>query len=166
MQIWFNPRKQRLRGQLLGRSRPRAQPKVLSGLRLPLCCIPLPGGAGDSLSFALTAPHPHPLTQPQSKMRCSIPDFPNPLFPFLLQDSMFSLALKCLISLSTIILLGLIDLPGFLIRFWLMAWRNWRKYYPEVLQVLSVPLSWLQTRSSHAAIQSKSLRAACILHQK
>lgn len=30
------------------------------------------------------------------------------LFPFLLQDSMFSLALKCLISLSTIILLGLI----------------------------------------------------------
>lgn len=37
--------------------------------------------------------------------------FPWPsltLSPFLLQDSMFSLALKCLISLSTIILLGLI----------------------------------------------------------
>lgn len=33
---------------------------------------------------------------------------PLTLFPSLLQDSMFSLALKCLISLSTIILLGLI----------------------------------------------------------
>lgn len=33
---------------------------------------------------------------------------PNCLSLFFLQESMFSLALKCLISLSTIILLGLI----------------------------------------------------------
>lgn len=59
--------------------------------------------------FAFTAPPPPALrTQPPSQMSRSSPDFPNPLFLFLLQDSMFSLALKCLISLSTIILLGLI----------------------------------------------------------
>lgn len=45
-------------GQLRRLSQPRAQPKVLSGIWLPLCCILLLGVAGDSLSFAVAAPHP------------------------------------------------------------------------------------------------------------
>lgn len=84
VQVGFNSRKQRLGGGVLSPRGPRPSPRQdLPAMLLsprPLC----------------TAPRPDPF------LAVLI------LFPFLRQDSMFSLALKCLISLSTIILLGLI----------------------------------------------------------
>lgn len=54
---------------------------------------------GGSFFFGVWSPVP-------AESHSCVP--PNAFPAFTLQDSMFSLALKCLISLSTVILLGLI----------------------------------------------------------